>query len=43
MISMRLILWWLCIVLFFPLATNTLAQEEDGMSEMPMLSTNELS
>ncbi len=44
---MRLILWWLCIVLFFALATNTLAQEEeeeeDVMSEMPMLSTNELS
>ena len=47
MISMRLILWWLCIVLFFALATNTLvqeeAEEEDVMSEMPMLSTNEIS
>lgn len=48
MISMKLILWCLSIALFFPIVSNTFAQEEEEeedfiMSEKPMLRTNVLS
>jgi hypothetical protein len=48
MISGKLILWWLSIILLFPLISNTFAQEEEEeeeevTTEKPMLKANELS
>jgi predicted secreted protein len=48
MISRKLILWWLSIILIFPFASNTFAQEEEEeeeevTTEKPMHKTNELS